>query len=97
MAGYDIITHLTQLILNYIVNHYLCIFKFSHQAIPIQISLLTSTSRRISSARQSHSKPAITYAKCELDSHADTTVAGSNCVILHYTGKECDVTPYRDD
>ena len=97
MVGYDIIKNLTQLILNYIVNYYLCIFKFSHQATPIQISLLTSTSRRISSARQAHSKPAITYAKCELDSHADTTVAGSNCVILHYTGKECDVTPYRDD
>ena len=30
----------------------------------------------------------------ELDSHADTTVAGSNCVLLAYTGRECDVTPY---
>ena len=24
-------------------------------------------------------------------------MAGSNCIILHYTGKECDVSPYRDD
>jgi len=24
-------------------------------------------------------------------------VAGSNCVILQHTGKECDVSPYRDD
>ena len=24
-------------------------------------------------------------------------MAGSNCVILEYTGKECDVSPYRDD
>jgi hypothetical protein len=23
-------------------------------------------------------------------------VAGSNCIIIHYTGKECDVTPYTD-
>ena len=37
------------------------------------------------------------YGKCELDSHADTTVAGSNCTVLHYTGKECDVSPFRDD
>ena len=37
------------------------------------------------------------YGNCELDSHADTTVAGSNCVILSYTGKECDVVPYRED
>ena len=37
------------------------------------------------------------YGKCELDSHADTIVTGSNCVILNYTGKVCDVSPYRDD
>ena len=37
------------------------------------------------------------YSKCKLDSHADTTVAGSNCLALNYTGKECDVSPYRDD
>jgi hypothetical protein len=24
-------------------------------------------------------------------------VAGANCTILNYTGKECDVSPYRDD
>ena len=34
------------------------------------------------------------YGHIELDSHADTTVAGSNCVLLAYTGRECDVTPY---
>ena len=33
----------------------------------------------------------------EVDNHADTCVAGANCVILAYTGKECDVSPYRDD
>ena len=36
------------------------------------------------------------YGRCELDSHADTTVAGSNCIILQYTGKECSVQPYID-
>ena len=34
------------------------------------------------------------YGRMELDSHADTTVAGANCVVLSYTGRECDVTPY---
>jgi hypothetical protein len=24
-------------------------------------------------------------------------VAGTNCVILHYTGKECDVSPFQDN
>ena len=32
--------------------------------------------------------------RMELDSHADTIVAGSNCVVLSQTGRECDVTPY---
>jgi hypothetical protein len=32
----------------------------------------------------------------ELDSHANTIVCGSNCVIIHYTGQECDVSPYTD-
>ena len=39
----------------------------------------------------------VTSAKCELDSHTDTTVAGANCIILSYTGKFFDVTPYRED
>ena len=32
-----------------------------------------------------------------MDSHADTVVAGANCIILNYTGKECDVSAYQDD
>ena len=32
-----------------------------------------------------------------MDSHADTTVLGSNCVVLAYTGKECEVLPYADE
>ena len=37
------------------------------------------------------------YGNCELDSHADSIVAGKNCVILTYSGKERDVSPYRED
>jgi len=37
------------------------------------------------------------HGRCEIGSHADTIVAGSNCILLHYTGKECDVSPYCDD
>ena len=29
-----------------------------------------------------------------MDTHADTTVLGSNCVVLSYTGNECEVSPY---
>ena len=32
----------------------------------------------------------------ELDSHADTSVLGRNFIILSYSGKECEVSPYTD-
>ena len=43
---------------------------------------------------KNNSKKSGSYGRMELDSHADTIVAGSNCVLLAYTGRECDVTPY---
>ena len=51
---------------------------------------------KISSISKSKSTK-VNYGRCELDSHADTIVAGSNCVILGYTGRVCDVSPYRED
>ena len=68
-----------------------------------QISQFNTSSRRqvMSTTRSTFSSSTTsnerTFGRCELDSHADTNVAGSNCVILQYTGKECDVSPYRDD
>ena len=34
-------------------------------------------------------------ARNELDSHADTCALGPNFIILHYTGRVCDVAPYN--
>ena len=34
--------------------------------------------------------------RTELDSHADTTVAGRNCTVVHYTERSCDVSPFSD-
>ena len=50
----------------------------------------TST-RKISKVRRDTSP---IYSRMELDSHADTVVLGQNCVILSYTGRECNVSPY---
>ena len=36
-------------------------------------------------------------ARCEMDSHADTCVAGPNFMVLSFTGEQCDVTPYTND
>ena len=35
-------------------------------------------------------------SRMELDSHADTTVAGRNCTVMHYTEKSCDVAPFSN-
>ena len=36
------------------------------------------------------------FGQVEMDSHADTCVLGKNFIILHLTGRECDVHPYTD-
>ena len=38
-----------------------------------------------------------THGRIELESRADTVVLGSNCVVLHHTGKVCEVSPYTDE
>ena len=38
-----------------------------------------------------------TVARCELDTHADTCVAGPNFQLDEYTGDHCDVTPYSNE
>lgn len=32
--------------------------------------------------------------RCEMDSHADTCVAGANCVVLELTGRTAEVEAY---
>lgn len=53
----------------------------------------TSHSRTISSTQRENT---IITAKAELDSHADTTVAGSACKLLELTEQSCDVFPYSE-
>ena len=52
---------------------------------------------RISSA---HREQVLTretfYVRTELDSHANTTVAGRNCVPIWHTERSCDVAPFSD-
>ena len=48
-------------------------------------------------AHTAHEVVAGMEARCELDSHADTCVAGPNFIIDEYTGEHCDVTPYSNE
>ena len=84
------------MLLNYIFHAFkkYCVAHTRHS----HIGQIPSSHRRTAATTTKVSyKTATIYGRCELDSHADTIVAGSNCVVINYTGKVCDVSPYRDD
>ena len=57
----------------------------------------TSNRRTISASRSIYYVSKIEHFRIELDTHADSMVVGANCCIMHYTGRVCNVSPYRDD
>ena len=61
-------------------------------------SFSSSNHRVIAALKQSsfHNN-GVHVGNIEMDTHADTIVAGRNCIVLHGTGRECDVSPYSSD
>ena len=75
----------------------LCLAKRPRSCISLVVS---STRRPHSDSKQFQwccSQELPNSGRIELDSHTDTIVLGSNCVILHHRGKVCEVLPYSDD
>ena len=63
-----------------------------------KMSTFSSFNRQIVSASHSiYSISKIEYSRIELDLHVASIVTGANCCIMRYTGRICDVSPYRDD
>ena len=63
------------------------------------ISQIVSSIRKISknksaSAEYQHQPQSTLHGHIKLDTHADMMVLGSNCIVLSYTAKECEVSPY---
>ena len=63
---------------------------------------IVSSIRKVSknkAARSEYQHRPQSTSQChiELDTHADTTILGSNCIVLAYTGKECEVSPYSSE
>ena len=52
--------------------------------------------RYLSSSRSVFNINKAYYERIKIDSQADKTVLGRNYMILTYTGKECEVSPYSD-
>ena len=36
------------------------------------------------------------HGRCQLNSHADTTISGKNCEIIKYRDQSCDVAPFSE-
>ena len=70
----------------------------SHEQIKRRILDIKTSDRRLPSTIQTigatSGQPI--HGRCEMDSHADTTVAGRNCTIIRYTDRSCDVSPFSD-
>ena len=65
-------------------------------------SRIVSSIRKVSKIKAARSEyqpqpQSTSHGHIELDTHADTTVLHSNCVVLLYTGKECEVSPYSSE
>ena len=59
---------------------------------------IQTSERKISSTKRTISKIVGEpfHRRCELDSHANTTVAGNNCAIINNTYRSCDVAPFLE-
>ena len=64
----------------------------------ISIAPVRSGDRRtISSAQNTQNTSSeLVYGRSELDNHANTTVAGRNCIPIWHTERSCDVAPFSD-
>jgi hypothetical protein len=97
--------NMLNLILTYFIYH--ISLRCIHRAPTLKlrnIAPMKTTGRRTVSGFQAGKRKisaqgrgsSVVQSQLELDSHADTIVCGSNCIVMHFTGKECDVSPYTD-
>ena len=64
---------------------------------PRCLSHIVSSMQRRKKNKPGVNTSLLSHGRIELDSHAETVVLGSNCVVLHHTGKVCEVSPYTDE
>ena len=73
-------------------------FPPRHRTISRIVSSIRKDSKnKTAKAEYQHRPQSTSHGHIELDTHADMTVLGSNCVVLSYTGKECELSPYSSE
>ena len=70
-------------------------FPLRHRIISQIVSSVGKIAKnKTTKAEYQHQPQSTLHGRIELDTHADTTVLGLNCVVLSYTGKAYEVSPY---
>ena len=62
-----------------------------------RVKISRNSIQKVAKTFVSSGRQAIYDGRIELDTHADTFVAGRNCLLMHYTERVCDVMPYSDE
>ena len=68
-----------------------------HKCMISRVKIACYKPRNVSQAFIASHKQGIFDGRVELDTHADTFVAGRNCLLMHYSERVCDVMPYSDE
>ena len=91
-------------VINYLVNYILKTRLTTGNNIRLRIiARIQSTTRRIIFGFQAwrrklstQGQGSVVYTTTDLDSHANTMFCNSNCILMHFMGKVCDVASYTD-
>ena len=62
-----------------------------------RVKIAHNSIRTISKTFVSSNTQGVYDGRVELDTHADTFVAGRNCLVMHFTERVCDVMPYSEE
>ena len=82
---------------NSVSRHIVCLIAQGPSPHSRKLSRILSSIRRPAASNAKRKPSSLpSEGRIELDSHADTIVLGSNCVVLSHTGQSCEVMPYCD-
>jgi hypothetical protein len=80
-----------------LLHYYTVLPETIPEAHAMQIAAFTTTHYKISASTRVETFENVGFtARTEADSHADTFVAGKNCIALNFTDRTCGVQPYLD-
>ena len=87
---------ITTVLKNLLANCYYYIYTYEQPILRRLAPIQTSNRRDVIHSTRTQDQEDSYSGRTELDSHADTTVAGRNYTVMHYTEISCNVAPFSD-